>query len=209
MVALYGSRSARDTAGLYWSAMKRAAHYVALLGCLGTTHCWLFFGSDDDDFGPESQCQGCSANNEFELDPTCQLEGSLDVRLGQGADEFDAFVEGVGGRPDQHPGPQGGPGHSFIAVQVGGVDESRYDRLELTLSVLPYESCPADQNPCDPEAAANERIVLGGDPPWRMVDGNVEEYGITMFFDDVGALQARVRDPCGREGFATYRWDGI
>ena len=187
--------------------MRLSFHCVALIGCLSVCECFLFTGgSDDDDFGPESACRGCDAGNRFELDPTCELSGELDVRLGDGADSLSPFGGEEGGKPMTHSGPQGGE-HSFISVQVGGINPDRYDRVELTLTKLSY--CPIDDDSCVPEPIGNDSMVLGGDPAWRLVDGKVEEYGIRMFFDDEGSLEAKVLDPCGREGFATYRWSGI
>lgn len=201
--------------------MRLAFHYLALVGCVAACHCGIIFGGDDDDgFGPESACVSCDTNNDFELDPSCTLGGELDVRLGQGADSFSAFTSEEGGKPITHQGPQGGGGHSFIAVQVGDVVPEFYDRVELTLTELSYDDCedtddivdpddPEDtEGFCAPHEGSSETFVLGGDPPWRLVDGMVEEYGIRMFFEDEGGLQAYVRDPCGREGTARYRWSG-
>ncbi|MEM7157848.1 MAG: hypothetical protein AAF799_33720 [Myxococcota bacterium] len=185
--------------------MRAALHSLGLLGCLMACNCFLFGGSEPQNFGPEPDCQGCENPSEFELDPTCELMGDLDVTLGQGADEFQTLA----GSPVQYSGPQGGGGHSFIALRIGGIDPAHYDRVEVTLTYFQDDECLPEDVPCE-DGGFDERLVLGGDQPWRMVDGNVEEYGIRMFFDDWGssALQAVVRDPCGQEGFALHQWDG-
>ena len=185
--------------------MRVALHISGLLGCLMACNCFLFGDPEPQDFGPEPDCQTCEGINVFELDPTCELMGDLDISLGQGADGFRLLSEGTA--PTQYSGPQGGGGHSFIAVRIGGVDPSRYDRVEVTLTHFRGSACEPEDVPCD-EFSFDERLILGGQPEWRMVDGMIEEYGIRMIFPEGGrnALQAIVRDPCGQEGFAFHQW---
>lgn len=182
--------------------MGSRLHRIATLGCLWACNCWLLPTGPEGDL-PEGDCASCYGDAEFELDPTCELEGTLTVEVGDGFEEFVPLDDGQA--PAIYSGPQGGR-HHFVAVRVGNVALERYDRLELELDAYFPGECPDDGEPCE-ATSWSQTLVLGGDPEWRVVDGSVEEYGIAVQMDgeDV-VVQARVLDPCGREGWAQHRW---
>lgn len=181
--------------------MGKGLHRIAALGCLLACNCWLLPPGPED--LPEEDCASCYSDAEFELDATCELEGTLTVELGDGASELRPLADGEA--PELYSGPQGGR-HHYVAIRVGDVALDRYDRLELQLDAYLPGECPDDGEPCAP-GSFSHTLVLGGSPPWRVIDGGVEEYGIVVPMDgeDV-VVQAQVLDPCGREGWAQHRW---
>lgn len=181
--------------------MGKGLHRIAALGCLWACNCFLI-GPRGDDL-PDEDCASCYSDAEFELDPSCELPGELTIELGDGADDFLPLADGEA--PEIYSGPQGGH-HHYVAVRVGEVALDRYDRLELEIDAYLPGECPDDGEPCD-DGPWHQTLVLGGDPQWRVVEGNVEEYGIPVLMDgDDVVVQVRVMDPCGREGWAQHRW---
>lgn len=180
--------------------MRKKLHALAALACLWACHCWPFPPGPEL---PEEDCVSCWSDAEFELDPTCELEGTLAVELGDGSDDFLSLVDGES--PEIYSGPQGGR-HHYVAVRIQDVALDRYDRVELQVDAYYPDECPDDGEPCGP-GSFSQTLVLGGSPAWRVVEGGVEEYGIVvpMNGDDV-TVQVQVLDPCGREGWAQHRW---
>lgn len=188
--------------GHYPVEMGKGLHRIAALGCLWACNCWPLPPGPEGDL-PEEDCASCWSDAEFELDPTCELEGTLTVEVGDGWDEFLPLADGEA--PELYSGPQGGR-HHYVAVRVGNVELGRYDRVELEIDAYFPGECPDDGEPCGP-GSLSQTLVLGGSPAWRVVDGQVEEYGIAvpMNGEDV-VVQIRALDPCGREGWAQHRW---
>ncbi|MCA9650311.1 MAG: hypothetical protein H6712_21605 [Myxococcales bacterium] len=182
--------------------MGKGLHRIAALGCLWACNCWLLPPGPQPEL-PEEDCASCWSEAEFELDPSCELEGTLTVVVGDGYDQLVPLADGE--PPVIYSGPQGGR-HHYVAVRVEGVDPSRYDRVELQVDAYLPDECPDDGEACGP-GSFSQTLVLGGSPPWRMVDGGVEEYGIVVPMDGADVVvQAQVLDPCGREGWAQHRW---
>ncbi|MCX4245384.1 hypothetical protein [Paraliomyxa miuraensis] len=182
--------------------MGKGLHRTAALGCLWACNCWFLPPPGPEEL-PEEDCASCSSEVDFELDPTCELPGTLSVEIGDGASEFLPLADGES--PEVYSGPQGGR-HHYVAVRVGNADSGRYDRLELQVDAYLPGECPDDGEPCG-AGSYSQTLVLGGSPPWRVVDGRVEEYGIPVFMggEDV-VVQVQALDPCGREGWAQQRW---
>lgn len=155
------------------------------------------FNCEDDDSG-------------FQLDPSCQLDGDLVVRVGSGEEGFEPLERG------QHPpiisGSQGGQ-HTILGVRVENPALDRYDLLRVELGMFPASQCPT--------GAAGEPLECEGDPPGgsRSIvlgemteleptpEGWVEEHGMVLFLDlstSELVIQAIVEDPCGRRGIAQH-----
>ncbi len=164
-------------------------------------HCFPVFPDGDEPESPESECVSCDAELDFQLDETCELPGELTVALGEGPDDFLPLADGD--QPEYYAGFQGG-GHSFFSVQVGNVELSRYDRLEVALDVYYPEECPDDGTHCGP--SYGRRVVVLDGEPWTLVEGMVQEHGILMQLEGQTVAQVTVRDPCGRVGWAQHRW---
>lgn len=179
--------------------MGKGLHRIAALGCLWACSCWLP-GPDDL---PEEDCSSCWSDAEFELDPTCELEGELTVEIGDGPSDLRLLDDGE--PPELYSGAQGGQ-HHYVSLRVGNVALDRYDRLEVEIDAYYPDECPDDGEPCA-AGSFSQTLVLGGSPPWRVVDGYVEEYGIPvqMNGEDV-VVQVHALDPCGREGWVQQRW---
>ncbi len=176
--------------------MRPGLHKLIALACLLGCHCvWPQPPNDDP---PRPDCPDCE--QQFELDPACELPGELTVAIGEGANAFGDLAEGQA--PEYYLGPQGG-GHHYFAVRVGNVEADRYDMIELVLDGYFAEECPEDQADC---AEGYRRRMVLSDPHWRVEDGVVEEHGILMQLEGESVLQVVARDPCGREGRAQHRW---
>ncbi len=191
-----------EAAGTTPLEMSKRLHQLAALGCLWACHCWPLPPGPEGDL-PEEDCASCWSEAEFELDASCELEGTLTVEVGDGANEFLPLADGES--PQMYSGPQGGA-HHYVAVRIGDVALDRYDRIQVEIDAYFPDECPDDGEPCGP-SAFTQTLVLGGSPAWRVVDGAVEEYGIVvpMNGEDV-TVQVRALDPCGREGWAQQRW---
>lgn len=179
--------------------MGKGLHRIAALGCLWACSCWLPGPGDL----PEEDCSSCGSDAEFELDPTCELPGELTVEIGDGPSDLGLLDDGE--PPELYSGPQGGQ-HHYVAIRVGNVALDRYDRIEVEIDAYLPDECPDDGEPCA-AGSFSQTLVLGGSPPWRVVDGYVEEYGIPvqMNGEDV-VVQVHALDPCGREGWVQHRW---
>jgi len=147
----------------------------------------------------------CRAAEAFELDPSCTLAGELEVRVGEGYDGF----EGIGDRLEVHHGSQGGQ-HIFAAVRVANPALERYEVLEVRFTVVRADmDCPDVGDPCT-RTLAERTLVMGQvDPLSADDDGAVEAYGVLLVLDQNprtgDVYSATVRDPCGREGTASWR----
>lgn len=199
MLGPMSERSAR-----WFGSLAILLGMTVLRGCLGC-------GS-----GFESPCTdaryGCGDETEaFALDPTCALEGDLEVTLGHGESSFTELKDGEW--PKIYHGSQGGT-HAYLGVRVGNVALDQYDRLKVkfSFSVEHEEPCKegylgetTDEGHCRWVDASRE-LVLGHTLPLSVVDGVVEEFGLIVFVDDYAHKQlgtVEVTDPCGRTGTDT------
>lgn len=155
----------------------------------------LLGGGDD---GPDPCAMdpaGCGEGEEFQLDPSCTLDGELVVEVGEGTDGFDPL--GPGQLPAVHYGTQGGT-HMWVGVRVANHARD-YPQLEITVQSLWANGA------CDPEcdwSVNNERVLVVDEPELEYTaDGGAQVGGITLFgSESTGAIRATVRDPCGRQG---------
>ncbi len=152
----------------------------------------------------------------FKLDPSCTIEGTLEVQLGHGETGFQTLEKGA--LPIVHHGMQGGM-HTFLALRVKNADLDRYDKLRVDLGLHAVkEHCGVDDRAIGVEPAdtcvfdhGSRSLVLGHSGPMlTLPDGSVEEYGILMFVDsdeysaNPRYLSLDVQDPCGRKGSAIH-----
>src|SRR5262245_4279217 len=100
----------------------RAGSLVAVLSQVSA--CFLF-GNGGGGAGPS----GVEMGGEFELDPSCMLDGTLEVELGDGSNGFTPLADGES--PVTHHGPQGGT-HMWIGVRIGNLALDRYDVVRVT-----------------------------------------------------------------------------
>ncbi|MEE2779391.1 MAG: hypothetical protein VYE15_02630 [Myxococcota bacterium] len=174
--------------------------------------------------------KGLGYENGFELDPSCELTGELDVEIGTGELVFESITEGH--RFHVVYGPQGGS-HVFGALRLNN-PALEFPRLEVVFQLLDddaciemeergdfYRSAEGDSHWEFPAWAYTEEerardcwpVVAGFRhglirEPWQInSDGGVEAAGIFVFhryYGGGGANRARlsVRDPCGRVGTA-------
>jgi hypothetical protein len=153
------------------------------------------FGGDDD--GPDA-CSidpaGCGQGDSFELDPSCTLEGELQVEIGEGTSGYEPL--GPGELPQVHYGAQGGS-HMWVGVRVANHARD-YPKLEITVEGL-WASGSCDPE-CDWQVASERTLVVGEDDLEYTDDGGAQVGGITVFGGETEAIRAFVRDPCGREG---------
>lgn len=146
----------------------------------------------------------CRSGGGFALDPTCTLEGELEVAVGQGYDAFESLSGGL----DVQYGVQGGQ-HIFAAVRVANPALDRYDRLEAAFQVADPCGRGEDEGDC-PWVFGERTVVLGGGASLSVTaDGAVVGYGYVLVLEespDAGhEYSVTVRDPCGRTGTATHR----
>lgn len=155
----------------------------------------------------------------FAIDASCELEGALEVTLGQGRDGFEAL--GAGQLPDVLQGAQGGI-HAFVALQVENAALDRYDTLlvEVVFEYLTEPGAISCTRVGEGQAArvpqqcmvgfGDRAVVLGHHHPIRLNEsGQVEEFGMLVFLDPGGNIEQAtitmtVTDPCGRVGVAKH-----
>jgi len=192
-------RRARDPRCILGSMpWLRSVPLVLLLSSVGCP-----WGTDPDE-DVEGDCQSCGSDAVFMLDPSCTLDGTLTVEIGQGPDSFTALADGE--MPTVYQGFQGGE-HMFFAVRIGNVSLERYDALQVHLALLDEATCPEGTSPCEVPMFTDRTLVLGGTMPLRVVDGAVEEYGIRTILEGAASvMQVDVLDPCGQVGVAQHRW---
>ena len=183
---------------------------ICLVGCVHDIWSW-----DDIVIDPLNQNYGS-----FQLDPTCQRTGPLDLEIGYGESAFTSL-------PDGHQfkvyyGPQGGS-HVYGALRVND-PALDFPHLEVVFRLVDDDACASkngggvfggeDKSPawarrddskragCAPRLVGFRHGVLG--PKLKTsASGAVEEAGITVFHDDYGGggadrITLSVRDPCGR-----------
>jgi hypothetical protein len=158
-------------------------------------------------------CPGSSAptsvpeGGAFQHDPSCMLDGSLSIEIGDGTDGFRALAPGVG--PEQHFGPQGGS-HSFAGVRIGNVALDRYDVVLVELTMFEASECPELGRACT-GAAMNVpgTWVLGDVAPLEIVgDDTIEQDKLLVpVGDGEVVLQALAEDPCGRVGLGQISFE--
>jgi hypothetical protein len=172
--------------------------------------CPLFGGAAGD---PCDVDRFACEDGEFALDPSCTLDGALEVALGQGVEAYAPLHTSES--PVVHTGPQGGQ-HLALGVRVANPELSRYDRVRVTFALYPEDACaPADEPPmpCAGATLGSRVAVPGSHLPLTVEDGAIEEYGMILVL--AGAwqqplvLDAFVEDPCGRTGRAQHRFVGV
>lgn len=177
---------------------------VASVFSLLLTGCFLLpFGNDDEgDGGPcDSDVLGCENNlDKFQLDPSCTLEGELELVLGQGESQFNPLV------PDQVPdlnyGFQGGQ-HIWGAVQVlNPAFDYPLLKIEITVSTCSASDCTDPNNwtiDNTRELVADETTMTIDSEKFEQLQMlvTVDSYGP----DSLGRVEMRVTDPCARQGF--------
>jgi hypothetical protein len=178
---------------------------LALASVLVLGGCALLFGDDDDNNGPpcEDDIAGCANDTSgFMEDPECELEGDLELELGEGETEFSALAPGQ--LPMLYWGLQGGQ-HIWMAVRVKNPD---LERMQLQIRI---EAKYCNENCGDlgnwttdnlRELVADETTLTVTPEGWfeqtRML--------VTVFgYIDAAEQQVDmlVSDPCGRQGFVS------
>lgn len=179
--------------------------------------CPLFGGGHGGDVGfdrCEQDRYGCQDLDEVPPLEGCTLSSELVVTLGQG---LEAFAPLAAGEPlTLIPGgggfQAGGGSHASVALRIEGAALDRYDVLGARLGVYEAHACTeaADgTRTCQGVAwVGNRSVLLGDGPELNVVEGVVEEFGLTMIMQSEGidalVLQAIVEDPCGRVGVAHH-----
>jgi hypothetical protein len=187
--------------GTTFIEMKARFALLAMLSQLAA--CPFFFGNGGGG-GPS----GVEMGGEFALDPSCVLDGSLDVELGDGSDGFRELADGES--PVVHHGPQGGT-HMWLGVRIGNLALDRYDEVRVTTGMFDPSQCEHEGAPCDAPAEWHTgQWVLGDDEHLDPIDEHtIEQDQLTAVFDIHGqelVLQAWVEDPCGQVGLAQHRF---
>ncbi len=176
-----------------------------LAALLSSTGCRFLFPSDDDgsDGGPcENDVFGCENNDTFMLDPSCTLEGDLELVLGQGETEFSALG------PDEVPminyGFQGGQ-HIWAALQVHNpaLDYPQL-KVEITVSTCGSGNC---DDPNNWNLDTTRELVPDGTTLRVTDEGWFEQIQMVVIVDSYGSgtqgrVEMLVTDPCGRQGYA-------
>lgn len=139
----------------------------------------------------------------------CSQDADLVVTLGYGTEAFaialsrqePPTIEGSGG------GFQGaGTTHTAFGLRIEGAELDLYDVLGAEIGVFEAHACTTQGEVRSCEGVpwvASRTVLLGDGPPLNVVDGVVEEFGITAPMErEPGSfvVQAVVRDPCGRQG---------
>jgi hypothetical protein len=178
-----------------------------VLAVVPTAGCWLLFPSNDGGGSEGPPCvddiSGCfDDTSKFMEDPSCELQGELELQLGEGETEFSPLAPGE--LPELHYGFQGGQ-HVWMAVQVKNPDLER-QQLKIRVSA---EYC--NQN-CAVEsswASDNNRELVADETTVTITpEGWIEQTRMLVtVFDWVDASHRRIEmlvtDPCGRQGYVS------
>lgn len=165
------------------------------------TACWF---DDDTVTGPpcEDDVLGCDSNLEdFMIDPSCELEGELELVLGQGETTFSPLAPGE--VPDINYGFQGGQ-HIWAALQVHNpaTDYPRL-RIDITVSACSQSDCTS----LDAWTIDNTRqLVADAETMTLTPEGWFEQLRMLVVveayaFAGRGKVEVLVTDPCGRQGY--------
>lgn len=174
-----------------------------MVSILALTAC-PFWVSDDVQTGPpcEDDVLGCDSNLEdFVIDPSCELEGDLELVLGQGESEFDPLAPGE--VPNINYGVQGGQ-HIWLAVQVHNpaLDYPRL-KLDITVSACAQSDCSS----LDAWTIDNTRQLVADATTMTVTpEGWLEQLRMLVIveayaFAGRGKVELLVTDPCGRQGY--------
>ncbi|MBC8071411.1 MAG: hypothetical protein IAG13_24000 [Deltaproteobacteria bacterium] len=163
--------------------------------------CPGWFETGDD--GPS----GIDMGGEFELDPSCELDGELTVEIGDGTNGFKALVGNAG--PIVHHGSQGGT-HMWVGARIGGLALDRYDVVRVGIGAFDPLQCEPVGEPCKGRPLwFDGEWVLGDVVPLEPVDEHtIEQDRLTALFDIHGqalVLELGAADPCGQTGFDQLR----
>jgi hypothetical protein len=151
---------------------------------------------DERSSGEEAASEETSG---FMEDPTCMLQGDLELELGQGEKEFSALAPGE--LPELFWGLQGGQ-HMWMAIRVKNPDLED-QQLAITIDV---EYCNSN---CEDESnwtVDNHRELLADETTLAITpEGWFEQCRMLVtVFGYVDAAYQRVEmtvtDPCGRQG---------
>ncbi|HLT35457.1 MAG TPA: hypothetical protein VK034_04205 [Enhygromyxa sp.] len=166
---------------------------------------WLFPNDEGGDGGPpcEDDINGCDDNtSNFMEDPSCPLQGELELELGEGELEFSALAPGE--LPEIHSGLQGGQ-HVWMAVRVKNPDP---DRKQLKIRIK-ADYCDANCEVVGNWTTDNLRELVADETTLRITpEGWFEQTRMLVtVFDWVGTTEQRIEmlvtDPCGRQGLVT------
>ncbi len=154
----------------------------------------------------EDDVHGCEGGLEWKLDEACELEGELEVVMGEGERNF----TGLG--PDEMPsayfGFQGGQ-HVWMGVQV------QNPSLDHPLIQVEYELELCYGDSCTSPGAAWDRVGIRSlaldDSTMELTPQNFfEQASIQIILENWDTSAHRrvtmvVTDPCGREGTAVHQ----
>lgn len=175
-------------------------------GLLLLTGCPFFPFNDDDegDGGPcSSDVLGCENNlDQFELDPSCTLEGELELVLGQGQTQFEPL--GPDEVPNINYGFQGGQ-HIWAALQVHNPAlDYPVLKIEMTVSTCSASDCT---NPNSWTIDATREMAVDLTTMVITSEDWFEQVQLLVIVENYGSgsrgrVEMRVTDPCDRNGYA-------
>ena len=152
----------------------------------------------------EDDVTNCSDDtSKFVEDPTCGLDGDLELVLGEGFEEFAVVPEGVA--PELYTGFQGGQ-HVFLGVRVINAD---LDRPLLKVRVK-MDYCETDCE--DPlqwrtdvvrEVVADSAALTTTDEGWYEFHSMLIQV-FNWRFAANQRIEMLVTDPCGRQGVIVH-----
>lgn len=144
---------------------------------------------------------GCEDGGDFDFAADCELEGSLEIALGQGETEYQALEPLE--EPTVYEGAQGGR-HMFLALAVSNPAPD-YPRLQVLLEAGLNDPERCDQSDCDPWASTGRReLVLEPDFP-EAEDEPMTQAGLLLVLSLWSTEYERrvtleIVDQCRREG---------
>ncbi len=172
----------------------------SLCSLLTLTACPLF-GSGGSGGDPcVDDANVCGNGGALEIDADCELDGPLDLELGEGEGEFRALAPGE--QPELVFGPQGGA-HMVLGI---GVDNPSPDHLAFEVRVMLSAEFDGE-----PETAAERTVVYEGNLV-QFDAGRAEMLDLVVipaFWPDEGRrwVSVAVTDACGRTGHIDHAID--
>lgn len=175
------------------------ATLAALTGCP-----FPWFSNDDGPGGPpcEDDVLGCESNSDkFEIDPTCTLDGELELVLGQGETEFEPL--GPGMVPTINYGVQGGQ-HIWTALQVHNPAlDYPLLKIDITVSTCYASNCSSPSS----WTVDNTRELVTDQTTMTVTDeGWFEQLRMLVLVSTYGSgttgrVELLVTDACARQGY--------
>ncbi|MFV8752042.1 hypothetical protein ACNOYE_15965 [Nannocystaceae bacterium ST9] len=185
---------------------SRFATTALVLVLVPSTGCPFPFFTDGDEGSGGPPCEddvlGCEGNlDEFQLDPSCTLEGELELVLGQGETSFEAIAPGM--VPNVNYGFQGGQ-HIWAALQVhNGATDYPQLKIDITVSTCSAGDC---SSPSAWTIDNTRELVADQDTMTITDEGWFEQLRMLVTVDAYGSgsrgrVEMLVTDPCGRQGY--------